>query len=389
LAGGLYDHLLAVVLVGAVFVGSVVALPNVGYVGFLSVDQQQLRNVALTALNTMLLDAGYPLNWGASAFWPNGTFNQNAVVRFGLASADDSTFYVLDSDKVQRLVTDSSLGSISTNRVRSLLGLQGYKFSLRIIPPFNVTLYKGRFELNPSMVRLEFDVKVSHNDKRPIAGASVQATIVYTTKKGTSAKFYTVIERATTDAVGKCQIAKDITAGGGEEITDAVVIFKVTVADLSSVVLIYQSTPLEDIANVNVVGDNITLTIPDSPPSPPNDARWVDNIVVLNEDSFTFLYNGTRSNDDKLTYGKGYQVWNQNMPGLSYSDASFFLFSFWVVVEGGRRSTLVAGPNPNWLGSRVLQFGDTVVSGGSALTVQRDVIISGMTYVAEFTLWKQ
>ncbi|MDH5783677.1 MAG: hypothetical protein OEZ35_08485, partial [Candidatus Bathyarchaeota archaeon] len=55
-----------------------------------------------------------------------------------------------------------------------------------------------------------------------------------------------------------------------------------------------------------------------------------------------------------------------------------------------RRLVLFLGPDPNWTGSRVAAYGDPNVAGASsAVKVQRDVIISGMTYIAELTLWKE
>jgi len=54
---------------------------------------------------------------------------------------------------------------------------------------------------------------------------------------------------------------------------------------------------------------------------------------------------------------------------------------------GGRRPVLVAGPSPSRMGFRVLNYGGT--PRGTTARIQRNVIISGMTYIAEMILWKE
>ena len=60
-----YDHIVAILAIGALFVGTVVILPNANFANLMVLDQQQMRNTALTLFNTMLLDAGEPSNWGS------------------------------------------------------------------------------------------------------------------------------------------------------------------------------------------------------------------------------------------------------------------------------------------------------------------------------------
>lgn len=390
----MYEYLASLLIVSVIFLTATQALPNVGYVSLLAMDQQQLRNAATQAFDTILLETGYPTGWG-TILDSDYQFDSNCVTRFGLASQEDSSFFVLDPEKVQRLVADDPVGSISYNEVRSLLGLEDYGFSLKIIPPFNVTLLRDDFVMGSSQISLNFDVKVLYNDGRPIAGALVDATIMYMTKQGgNTAKFYAATEENSTDAIGLCSFNEVINAPSGETMTSAVIVFKVTVADLSSIILTYQSTPPNNVADINVVGDEVILSIPDQPPSPPNNARWVDFIVVFDGESFSFIHNGTRSNDDKLNYGGGspFKIWDKNFPGLHYQDKVFLLFSFWTVLpDGGRSSVMIAGPNPAWLGNRLLQYGDSngPKNAGAALTLHRTVSIAGMTYLAELTFWKE
>jgi len=393
LSGNIYDFIAALLVTSIVFTTAVFAIPRIVYVNILAVDQQQLRNTGTEVFNVMLLETGYPSDWG-SVLNSNYQFDQNVVSRFGLASSEDSSFYILDPEKVQRLVTDDPVGSISYNKVRSLLGIEDYGFTLRIIPPFNATLMKDKFEMNANSLNLEFNVKVSYNDERPIAGATVESTIIYMTQSGSTARLYAAKHQESTDPVGLCNIEQLINAQSGETMTSAIAVFKVTVADLASITLTYQSVPPNNVAEINIVGDEVFLSIPDEPPSPPNNARWIDYVILFDENTFSFLHNGTRSKDDLINYGKGspFKIWNKNFPGLHFSDQAFLLFSFWTVLPGGgRTSVLIAGPNPNWLGSRILQYGDAAGprGGASTLKLQRSVFISGMTYIAELTFWKE
>jgi len=58
-----YDHMVAIVIVGMIFVATVVALPAISYSNMATVDQQQLRNTAYSVFDAMLLDVGSPSNW--------------------------------------------------------------------------------------------------------------------------------------------------------------------------------------------------------------------------------------------------------------------------------------------------------------------------------------
>ena len=60
------DHLVAIVIVGIIFVGTVVVLPATSFSNLKVVDQQQLRNTAYNVFDAMLLDVGSPSKWGSS-----------------------------------------------------------------------------------------------------------------------------------------------------------------------------------------------------------------------------------------------------------------------------------------------------------------------------------
>jgi len=385
MAGELYDYIVGLAITGVVFISAVFVVPSMNYVSFLQVDQQQLRNTAEQVFKAMLLEPGYPLDWGLA-----DPFDQNSVSRVGLA-AENSTFYVLDSDKVQRLVTDNPIGYIEYDKARELLGLKDYGFSLSIVPPFNVTVENNVFEVAPNGVDLKLEVTVLSVAGEPIPNAVVESTIIYSTKKGENASLHVIVEKNTTDPLGVCELERHIEApSDGEDFSDVIVVFRVSVSDVASLFVTYQRVPPNDIAEINFVGDNIILTIPEVTP---RGARWVDNIMEFDWESFVSLYNGTRDNQlDKLTYGEGYKVWSRTLKGLKQEVPSLLIMSFWAVEAGvGRRCILIGGPNPNWLGSRVLQYGDPAGAAGAKCVVklQRNVVISGMTYLAEVMVWKE
>ena len=104
MTGEAYDHIMAVVVLGVIFMAAVYVVPSLTYVNLLHIEQQQMRNIALSAFKTILFDEGAPANWGAM----HGTsmFSENDVRRFGLGLFSDPSLYVLDSSKVQRLANN-------------------------------------------------------------------------------------------------------------------------------------------------------------------------------------------------------------------------------------------------------------------------------------------
>jgi len=395
LPGSLYDHLLAVVLVGAVFGAAVWALPSVGYLGFLSVDQQQLRNVALAALNTILLDSGYPVNWGSEV-----DFDPSSVVRFGLASSNNSDLYILDMSKVTHLVEKDEwggpnpLGYLSPDTVSQLLRLQAYGFNLKILAPFNATVRDLAPPSNPSnptdpeLKTINYEVKVKFNNGKPIPNAVVSALIFYSLKVGGSGQneeysLMNIRETRTTDELGRATVEKSLSG----QISDVLIIFQVTVGDINTVTSVYRrGAPPNDIANINVVGDTVMLT---TPPADPRDNRWILSISAYTDDGIFSLYNGTQQ--DMINWGS-LDEWLKTLPGLQYMEPVILIFNFRAVEKGnGRKGILVVGPFPGYLGSRVLSYGSSggQPKGTPGVSLQRVVNIAGMTYIVEFTLWKK
>lgn len=387
MTGNLYDHIMAVTIVGALFLVAVVEVPNISYVNLLYVDQQQVRNIALDTLKTMLLDTGYPENWGST-----NDFDSEKVERFGLALAGSASSYVLDPNKVQRLIVGNSAGFIKYEDIRAKLKLQGYGFTFRIIPPFKVIVNDEDFDGESNPLGLDdlvqgIEVFVANNAGQPVPKALVYATLVCLLND-VEHTLYVAKASNSTNPVGKCTIKPDIPTGSSG-ILDFVIVFKVTVADVTTITSSYfEGFSEQRVINASIVGDNITLSIPEGPGWEKDSAgaRWVNNVAIVNENEVWNMYKGTKSNDDKITWGGTYWGWSMMFSGLSYSNPLFMIFS--LSVPNPRRSFLFMGPEANSKGFRVVSCGDP--KGASPIvTAQRCVIISGMVYTAELTLRKE
>jgi hypothetical protein len=384
MTGEAYDHMMAAVVLGVIFTASVVVVPSLSYVNFLYLDQQQLQNIALSAMKTILFDEGYPNNWGS--MHETNLFKESDVTRFGLADLKDPSLYVLDPNKVQRLA-NNPMGNISYQRVRDLLGLFGYGFSIIFRPLFNVDDYVAppSYSGDQKTATVAFNVNVSRYDDQPVPNAIVSAYIVYVVDSNPpitgAAQF-----RNTTDSLGRCQGSKVVSANA--KILDIVVFFKVTVGDRSTLVVQSRDTQTpNNIAKINVVGNSIILTNPPIKIDPPYPSRWILNIQMYNFETSVNLLNGSRDNPYKLVYGEGYGVWSRIFEGLDASEPSILILTF-DAVDQGRTLILLIGPWGLWSAGGIVQLNTGPVSSGASACIQRDVIIAGMAYIAELRLWK-
>jgi hypothetical protein len=382
-----YDHIIAILVVGMIFVGAVVVLPTMSIVNLQAVDQQQLRNTALNVFNAMLLDTGEPVSWGSIRPFK---MNDPRVQRFGLASSHDSTFYVLDPDKVQRLVVGNPLNYCDYTRVRELLGLQNHGFHLRIIPPFNVTF------LSTSVTgdSLNYNARVAYLDGTPIPNAQTYATVVYTKGK----EYFNITQSGPvgTNPMGICEGNVEL---GIADPDYYMVTLRVTVADVATLVATSGEPFNNTIAVMNVVYDTLILTSTKEPPDynePPNENVWILNIIAIgSQGSLWHLFTGTKAEQgNKFNTGQGtFELWDDIFPGLHDFDPVVFIFNFWAVdpITGqGRQQVLIVMAYPDILGTSVFDYGGSLKNvRGAAVKVQRSVVISSMTYTAELWLWKE
>jgi len=273
--------------------------------------------------------------------------------------------------------------------VRSLLGLQGYGFKLKIMAPFNATI---RDMAPPTELgTIDYEVTVKLNDGKPVPNAIVNGIIFACIKTGGGGTDESYIvqnykETRLTDELGVSRVQRLLTG----QVSDAIILFEVTVGDVHTVSSIYRrgSAP-QGIADVNVSGDWLILTMP--PDADPNDNRWLLTVqAYTGEGSIVSLYNGTK--DDTMNWGSDFHEWLKEFPGLKQMNPVLLMLSFRAVDKyGGRRVIFVVGPFPRDLGNRIVSFGfDGDVPGGLAgAKITRVVNISGMTYIVEFMLWKE
>lgn len=386
MVNAVYDHIVAIVIVGVIFVGAVVVLPAMSFANLQAVEQQQLRNTALNVFNAMLLDNGEPINWGSMRPFYS---NDPRVKRFGLASAQDSTFYVLDPDKVQRLVVGNPLNYCEYDRVRELLGLQDYGFGLRIIPPFNVT-FLGTNVVGSS---LNYEARVSYLYGDPIPNAEAYATVVYT--KGKDYFNVTQSGPVESNAMGICEGTVPLSIS---EPDYHIVTLRVTVADVATLIVTSGQTFNNTIARINVVYDTLVLTSWKDPPDyngPPNENIWILDIFAFGSDgSIWDLFEGSKSGqDNKFNSGTGpFERWSKPFNGLHDFQPVLLIFNFWAVDEvtgHGRQQVLIMMAYPDLLGTNIFEYGGSPERSGAAVKIQRSVIISSMTYTAELWLWKE
>ncbi len=372
-----YDHVTALILACALFVSAVVAVPAINYVNLLYVDQQQLRNVALEALNSMLFGMGYPSNWGSI-----NPFSESDVTKFGLALSESSSFYVLDPDKVQRLNVENPSGSLDYETVRKRLELQGYGFNIRIMPLFNVAVDDRRIDNY-----LRFNVNVTLNERGPLPKASVTPTIFYVSgKKSDNFNFVTLPETKTNE-LGECTISYTLPF----DFTGYILVLKVTAADMATVTVPYLKGFAQKVANASIIGDTVTLWIPygEHPPE-----RVIHNVTLVTAEE-VWNYPGVGCGElprDHMTKGEGFHDWTEDFPGLSYENALFLIFNIWTQEDAGPKHFVLFAASPLLnLASGVLQFGSpSAQSVNTAATkLCRSVEIAGMTYIFELLLWKE
>ncbi len=389
MVGELYDYIVGIVVVGVIFISAVIAVPAISYVNLLQVNQQQLRNTALNVFNAMLLGTGCPSDWGST--FP---FNQSNVEAFGLASSEESLLYVLDTDKVQRLDKDSP-GYIEYPYARDLLRLEDYGFRLSIFRPFTVD-WDLRINNAPNYVWFAVNVTRSE-DGRPIPNAQVSVTILCTAKNPDKVEEpivnVTRPETLFTDALGRCEGTQPIQIPPGYRLETAVAIMKITVAGTSTMVVAQQDQTVQNVMKINTFGDNIILSFRGELTNT-SSARWVLGIMSYNYDeTLTEVYGGGDGNEDKITEGYGYVFWNSTFPGLKAMDPALLLFLVSTTLgagEGGRKTVIVAGPFSLWESSEIFSFGpDSEQVGDVAIKLRRYVVFSGITYIAELTLWKE
>lgn len=386
MVNAVYDHIVAILVVGAIFVAAVVALPAMSFVSTQTASQQQLRNTAINVFNAMLLGRGSPSNWGSR--FP---FNQSDVEAFGLAYSEECSLYVLDGDKVQRL-DEESPWHIDYSRVRELLELGDYRFILTLFRPFTIGWDLG---IDVPKKTVSFAVNVSRNeDGAPIPNAQVETTVMVVAKNVNTEEPLAVVydqELLFTDALGRCRGSVTVNLGNDYRLETAIAIMKITVAGMSTLVVGQKDTSLQKWLKINTFGDTVTLTFRGELLDDPRGERRVYDIMTFSYDAeLMAIYDGRGDpvTSRHITHGYGYDYWNKTFPGLSLLDPALLLFA--ISVPNPRRLAIITGPYSFGASYEVLRFpAEPQRVGDAVVKLRRFVVISGYTYVAELLLWKE
>ncbi len=389
MVGELYDYMVGIVIVGILFISAVSAVPTISYVNLFQVNQQQLRNTALNVFNAMLLGTGYPSDWGST--FP---FNQSNVEAFGLASSGESSLYVLDSDKVQRLDKDSP-GYIEYSYVRDLLRLEDYGFRLSIFRPFTVD---WDLQINNVTNSVWFAINVTRSeDQRPIPNAQVSVTVLATAiNKNTKTDPVAIVNVARiffTNALGRCEGNEPVTLPSDDYyLGQAIAVMKVTVSGISTMVVAHAGVNLQDVMRIDTFGDTLTLSYRGWTQELPEGARRIKQIDVYNYDQLIRVWSGSDDpSKNKINQGSGdFQYWNMTFPGLRMMEPALLLFTVLVTLKGlGPTLVIIAGPFSLGESSEIFSFGSDSEHYDVATKLRRYVVFAGMTYIAELTLWRE
>jgi hypothetical protein len=179
----IYDYLFAGVIIIALLLGSTIMLNTLSSPAINSSDKDLLKIAAEKIVTQILLDPGYPSNWGS-----DGTDKTELAV-FGLAKYSQTSreAYVLDPDKVLRLNSTlegntsyyfpaSASSSPLTHEnytALSLLNLgKDYGFTLEFSETLKVSVNEMEF---PD----KYLISVVSDYGLPLMGAQVSATLYY------------------------------------------------------------------------------------------------------------------------------------------------------------------------------------------------------------------
>jgi hypothetical protein len=179
----IYEYLFAGVIIIALLIGSTVMVTTFSSPASNAADKDLLKITAEKIMTQMLLDSGYPYNWGS-----DNTNPQDLKV-FGLAKYGQTSreAYLLDPDKVLRLNSTlegnasyyfpasaaSSLPTLENDTASSLLNLgKDYGFTLE----FNETLQVSANQTGQTDI---YSISVASDYALPIMGANVSAVLYY------------------------------------------------------------------------------------------------------------------------------------------------------------------------------------------------------------------
>jgi len=161
----IYEYLFAGVIIIGLLIGSTVMVTTLSSPASNASDKDLLKVNAEKIMTQMLLDSGYPYNWGSD----NTSLKVFGLAKYGQTSREA---YLLDPDKVLRLNSNASYYFPASN-ASSLLNLgKDYGFTLE----FNETLQVSVNQTGPTDI---YSISVTSDYALPIMGANVSAVLYY------------------------------------------------------------------------------------------------------------------------------------------------------------------------------------------------------------------
>jgi len=193
-----------------------------------------------------------------------------------------------------------------------------------------------------------------------------------------------------TDLLGHCEASEPIDVPEGYTLTDALAVLEITVAGMSTIVVARENQAIQNYVKIYTFGDTISLTMRDEfEDMVPGEKRVLD-ISSYNDGELMQIFDGsdTLPPDHKITPGEGYVTWSATFPGIRVTNPLLLLYT--LRVKNPDRLIMIAGPLSLGEASKVFSFGpDSEPFYDVATKLRRYIIISGMIYIAELTLWRE
>lgn len=354
----IYEYLFAGLVIVLLLTASTIMVSTISTPTNNASDKNQLSVTAQKVMTQVLLDSGYPNDWGTTGA---------SVQVFGLAKRGEISrqAYELDADKVLRL--DSNLPSyIQPSEAVKLLNLanpQGaaeYGFTLQ----FNETLHISQ----PQQVANvdNYTITVTSQFTLPISGAEIAATLYYIDTTNTPTINHTQTLHGKTGYDGA------YTAGFGTSITTAKVLAITVDYYGAQLTRFYQLTagPIAMLfQNRLVAAANQTYNVPSGA-----DAREI--LLSLN--------NGTYTTKDIAVSNAG-SVGNFAINGSLEPSAVAVL----AICGSSHNQLLLATRDFSHINYQTINLQTTQAPAGTyAYSLERTVVIGGSVYTATLYLWR-
>jgi hypothetical protein len=171
-----YEYLFAGIIIISLIIGSTVMVGTLSTPAMNASDKDQLKITSEKITTQLLLDSGYPYNWGSSQT-PLGDLKVFGLAKYGQTSRQA---YELDPDKVLRLSSslsgDSSYyippqNALQLLNLKNAYGVAEYGFTIEFSDALLVSAPEQTDDGYTINVRSEYNL--------PIIGAKVSATLYY------------------------------------------------------------------------------------------------------------------------------------------------------------------------------------------------------------------